>query len=150
MAMLWTAQADAGDACFESKYHFYFWRPQSAIPLAETDGNAATEADGAWLPSCRRPITRVSVRARLRERGGAEVLEAFYGTKKITYTFSSTVTNTTQTYNSTDEMLNTAAGCSHPRRHALPDRDGARPRARHEGRQVGRKALLHAGGLSTG
>ncbi|HEY6087685.1 MAG TPA: vanadium-dependent haloperoxidase, partial [Burkholderiaceae bacterium] len=34
MAALWTAIGDAGNACFEAKYHFNFWRPQSAIPLA--------------------------------------------------------------------------------------------------------------------
>ena len=51
----------SGNGCFESKYHFYFWRPQSAIPLAGTDGNAATEADGVGRRSCRRrtiPSTR--------------------------------------------------------------------------------------------
>ena len=34
--------ADAVNACFESKYHYNFWRPISAIQLADTDGNAAT------------------------------------------------------------------------------------------------------------
>ena len=28
----------------------WFWRPQSAIPLADTDGNNATVADAGWLP----------------------------------------------------------------------------------------------------
>ena len=50
MAMLWIAKADATVACFDSKYHFDFWRPQSAIPLAGTDGNPATTEDAAWAP----------------------------------------------------------------------------------------------------
>lgn len=50
MAFLWVAQADATNACFDSKYHFDFWRPTSAIQLADTDDNPATEADLAWAP----------------------------------------------------------------------------------------------------
>ena len=50
MAMLWVAQADAGNACFETKYFYDFWRPTSAIRFADTDGNAATMMDAAWTP----------------------------------------------------------------------------------------------------
>jgi hypothetical protein len=50
LAALWTAHGDAIIACFESKYHFDAWRPFSAIRLADTDGNAATDADPSWTP----------------------------------------------------------------------------------------------------
>lgn len=45
IAMLETAnvQLNAG-------YKFYFWRPETAIRLADTDGNKDTEADKDWLP----------------------------------------------------------------------------------------------------
>ena len=49
-AMLWTAYQDAISGCFESKYHYNFWRPTSAIRLASTDGNLATTEDAAWTP----------------------------------------------------------------------------------------------------
>lgn len=49
-AQLNLAIADATIACWEAKYHYVFWRPVTAIPLADTDGNAATEADPAWSP----------------------------------------------------------------------------------------------------
>jgi hypothetical protein len=45
-----TASADALIACWDSKYHFEFWRPFSAIPAGDADGNADTPADPAWLP----------------------------------------------------------------------------------------------------
>jgi hypothetical protein len=45
-----TASADALIACWDSKYHFEFWRPFSAIPAADTDRNADTPADPAWRP----------------------------------------------------------------------------------------------------
>jgi hypothetical protein len=41
---------DAGIACWDSKYHYLFWRPVTAIQHAEIDGNAATTADATWTP----------------------------------------------------------------------------------------------------
>lgn len=49
-ALLQLAEADAYLASFETKYHYAFWRPYSAIRLADVDGNAATVADPTWLP----------------------------------------------------------------------------------------------------
>jgi hypothetical protein len=45
-----TASADALIACFDAKYHYEFWRPFSAIPAGERDGNPDTPADLAWRP----------------------------------------------------------------------------------------------------
>lgn len=50
LALLDLAMADAAIACWEAKYHYVFWRPVTAIPLADTDGNPATMADPAWMP----------------------------------------------------------------------------------------------------
>ena len=50
LALLNIAMADAGIACWEAKYHYVFWRPVTAIPLAATDGNAATIEDPSWTP----------------------------------------------------------------------------------------------------
>jgi hypothetical protein len=50
LAMLNLAMADAAIGCWEAKYHFVFWRPITAIPLADTDNNPATIADPAWMP----------------------------------------------------------------------------------------------------
>ena len=41
---------DAGIACWDSKYHYTFWRPITAIQHADIDGNPATTADPAWTP----------------------------------------------------------------------------------------------------
>ena len=37
-------------ACFDAKYHYWFWRPYLAIPGADGDGNPATVADPTWKP----------------------------------------------------------------------------------------------------
>jgi hypothetical protein len=41
---------DSGIACFDSKYHYLYWRPITAIQNADIDGNPATVADTAWAP----------------------------------------------------------------------------------------------------
>jgi hypothetical protein len=50
LAMTFTAASDAGIAGFEAKYHYRAWRPRTAIPGAEGDGNAATMPDATWTP----------------------------------------------------------------------------------------------------
>jgi hypothetical protein len=49
-ALLNIAMADAVIACWDAKYHYVFWRPITAIELADTDGNPATDPDLAWTP----------------------------------------------------------------------------------------------------
>lgn len=44
------AIADAAIACWDAKYHYVFWRPVTAIPLADSDGNLATISDPNWTP----------------------------------------------------------------------------------------------------
>jgi hypothetical protein len=50
LALVNVAMADAAIACWEAKYHFVFWRPVTAIPLADTDSNSATTTDSSWTP----------------------------------------------------------------------------------------------------
>jgi Dockerin type I domain len=44
------AMADVGIVAWDSKFTDNFWRPVTAIPLADTDGNPDTVADPAWEP----------------------------------------------------------------------------------------------------
>jgi hypothetical protein len=50
LALLNVAMADATIACWEAKYHYVFWRPITAIRLADTDPNPGTVADVSWAP----------------------------------------------------------------------------------------------------
>jgi hypothetical protein len=47
-AMTSMTTADAIINCFAEKAHWSFWRPTTAIQLADTDGNPDTASDGAW------------------------------------------------------------------------------------------------------
>jgi membrane-associated phospholipid phosphatase len=49
-ALLNLAMADAGIACWDSKYRYVYWRPITAIRLGDTDGNASTDPDTGWTP----------------------------------------------------------------------------------------------------
>jgi hypothetical protein len=49
-AMLYTTGADAVIACFQDKERHGFWRPQTAIREADTDGNPGTAPDPDWTP----------------------------------------------------------------------------------------------------
>lgn len=49
-ALLNAVMADAYIAGWDSKMHYNFWRPVTAIRQAALDGNAATAADAGWTP----------------------------------------------------------------------------------------------------
>ena len=111
MAALWVAQADAGNGCFESKYHYQFWRPISAITLADTDGNPATIADPAWtqvVPTPNHPEYPAAHACVFSATG--EVLRRFYGTRNLSFSFDTTVAGISpagmvHSYSSIDDLI---------------------------------------------
>ena len=71
LALMQVAIADAAIGCWEAKYTYVFWRPVTAIPLADTDGNPATTLDAELGPAVRHAgSSRVPVRPLVRQRGG--------------------------------------------------------------------------------
>jgi len=106
MAMLYVAHADASNTCFETKYHFNRWRPTSAIVLAASDGNADTQADATWTPVVPTPNHPEYPAAHGCVSGTtAEVLKSLFGTKRLSFSFTSSVTGTTHAYTSIDEFF---------------------------------------------
>lgn len=105
MAFIYVAHADAIGACFEAKYFYEFWRPQSAIPLAEDDGNPATTSDAAWTPVFPTPNHPEYPAAHSCTFGAlGETLRQYFGTRQVAYTFDNTVSGTTRTYATTDAL----------------------------------------------
>jgi hypothetical protein len=51
LALLHTAMTDGVSGCFEAKYHYFYWRPETAIRMGDGDGNPETEGVVDWLPS---------------------------------------------------------------------------------------------------
>jgi len=50
LALVNVAMADAGLACWETKYWYEYWRPVTAIRNADTDSNPETASDPTWTP----------------------------------------------------------------------------------------------------
>ena len=105
-AQMWVAVADATQACFEAKYHYEAWRPTSAITLADTDGNAATEPDTAWTPHVATPNHPEYPAAHSCVAGAiSETLARHFGTRRVAFSFNSNVTGTTHAYESVDAFI---------------------------------------------
>ncbi len=50
LALMNLAEVDAIICCWQAKYTYVFWRPITAVALADFDGNADTVADPTWTP----------------------------------------------------------------------------------------------------
>src|SRR4051794_13786626 len=71
---------DSLAATFFNKYHYNFWRPETAIRAGETDGNEKTEANPNFVPFIVTPCFPSYPSAQGAGRGGAgEVLRRIYG-----------------------------------------------------------------------
>ncbi len=89
-ATLNLAMADTGIAIWDSKYHYNYWRPVTAIPRADEDNNPATTADKTWLPLLNTPPHPEYVSGHSGVSGAATtILEQFFGTQDIQFSASS-------------------------------------------------------------
>jgi hypothetical protein len=50
LALINMAISDALVTVMESKYHYTFWRPATAVPAGDSDGNPSTIGDPAFIP----------------------------------------------------------------------------------------------------
>jgi hypothetical protein len=67
-------------ASFFNKYHYNFWRPETAIAAGELDGNSKTEADTSFVPFVATPcFPSYPSNHGSGSNGGAEVLRRLYG-----------------------------------------------------------------------
>ena len=94
------SMAESINSQFNAGYHFYFWRPETAVRLAATDGNNNTVGDPGWLPFLSETPTSVSPAVPSYPNGfaayggtTAEVLRLFFDTDKTSITITSTSTN---------------------------------------------------------
>jgi hypothetical protein len=79
-ALINMAIGDGSFASFFNKYHYNFWRPETAIHAGNTDGNRKTDADPNWVPFIPAPCFPgyPSNHGSL-SNAGAEVLRRLYG-----------------------------------------------------------------------
>ena len=90
-ALLNFALADGYIGTFDTKYHYNFWRPITAIREAATDGNADTSADPTWMPLVDTPpIPDYDSGHSVEGGAGAQVLKRFFGTDTVSFSTCST------------------------------------------------------------
>jgi hypothetical protein len=104
-AMVDIAAVDTLIACYREKKSWSFWRPITAIPLADTDGNPATTADPSWTPlRTTAPSTEYPSGHSCFTGATVTALRKFFGRDNLTFSASSVDSGTTRQYTS----LNTA------------------------------------------
>ncbi|MCI0626380.1 MAG: vanadium-dependent haloperoxidase [Acidobacteria bacterium] len=83
--------ADGYISSFDTKYHYNYWRPITAVREAATDGNPNTIADPTWTPSVTTPPIPDYDSAHSVEGGAAaQVLKRFFGTDTVSFSTCST------------------------------------------------------------
>jgi hypothetical protein len=138
LAMAHVAGGDAMIACFDAKYHYWFWRPYQAIPLAGTDGNPATVADPNWRPLGTTPnFPEYPSAHACHSTAVAEALDAFFGTDKVPFSLDSRVTGTTRQYDRFQDVVKDV-DLARAGRLPLPQFRSARLNPRAHGRSVRR------------
>jgi hypothetical protein len=106
LAMAHVAGGDAMIACFDAKYHYWFWRPYQAIPGADSDGNPATTADPTWKPLAATPnFPEYPSAHACHSTAVVAALTAFFGTDNVPMTLDSRVTKTTRNYYRLEEIV---------------------------------------------
>ena len=79
-ALINMAINDGAVTTFFNKYHYNFWRPETAIHAGDSDGNRKTDADPNWVPFIVTPCFPSYPSAHGTLSGaGAEVMRRLYG-----------------------------------------------------------------------
>jgi len=84
------AAADAQITVYDSKYHFNFWRPSTAIHEGDIDGNPNTVGDPAWTPFLPTPpYPEYSSGANCLSGALVTTLQLFFGTDELAFSVTS-------------------------------------------------------------
>jgi hypothetical protein len=105
-AMVDVAAVDALIACYQEKKYWSLWRPVTAIPLADTDGNPATTADPAWTPlRVTAPSTEYPSGHACFTSATVVALRKFFGRDDLSISAYSADSGTTRSYDSLSSAL---------------------------------------------
>ncbi len=101
------ATADTMIACWEAKYHYYYWRPNHAIQRADTDGNPATTKDTSWLPLIVGNHPEYPSGHACYTGAVTESIRNYFGTKRVKLEISSLAPGAgpPRTYDNLDELV---------------------------------------------
>lgn len=99
-ALMHVSMAESISSQLNAGYHFYFWRPETAIRLGGADGNDDTTGDPDWLPAVSEVATSVTAPVPGYPNGyaayggaTAEILRLVLGTDQTSIDITTTTTN---------------------------------------------------------
>lgn len=142
LAMVYTAGADANIAGYEAKYYYRHWRPRTAIPQADADGNPDTDADPTWRPLISVNHPEYPSAHSYTSTAYTDTIARFFGTHKVTWTLTASraafpqMVKTERTYRDMNSLM----------REIYDARIWAGLHWRHSmlhGAQIGRKVAKH-------
>jgi hypothetical protein len=100
------SMADAIVVAWDAKYHFHFWRPITAIRLADTDDNPLTVADPLWTPLLATPPYPDWTSGLCSIMGAAtRAVSRVMGTSRIDLNIPSSATMTTRHYEWASDLM---------------------------------------------
>lgn len=99
-ALAHVSVAETVNTLFNAVYYYYYWRPETAIRLADMDGNANTQFVTDWLPALNENATNISpplpeYPSSFASFSGAaaEALRLFFGSDETSIELTTTSTN---------------------------------------------------------
>jgi hypothetical protein len=96
LAMAHVAGGDAMVACFDAKFHYWFWRPYQAV----------AQLDPTWQPLRPTPNFPEYPSAHACHSGAVtRALRGFFGTDKVHFTLDSRITGTTREYDRLSDVV---------------------------------------------
>ena len=106
LALMNMAVSDSLVAAFFNKYHYNFWRPETAIHAGDTDGNPKTDADPSFVPFITTPcFPSYPSNHGSAANSAAQVLKRIYGENGHLMTLSNpTVPNIVLQYTNFDQI----------------------------------------------
>jgi hypothetical protein len=91
------AMADAGITAWDTKLHYVFWRPITAIQNGDNDGNPNTDGDPTWQPLIVTPPYPDYTSGANNVTGAiTQILRSFFGTNDMTFSVTTTASQAVQ------------------------------------------------------
>ena len=105
LALTNTVIADSLIACWDAKYTYGLWRPVTAIPAGDTDGNSRTTGDPTWEPLLPTPNHPEYPSAHnCATAGFGAAMAELAGSRRIELDVDSTVTGTTHRFDHVNDL----------------------------------------------
>ena len=105
LALVAMSISDSLVVSFATKYHYNFWRPETAIRAGDSDGNRKTEPDPGFVPFIATPcFPSYPSNHASGTNGGLEVLRRLYGAAGHSLTLTNPVLGVTRHYTSLEQI----------------------------------------------